>query len=415
MSEKNYMADPASDFIENLQIGGSLQPDTISGRVAKVFEQAGGQLIEVTKTLSLAVGKRHWVGKLGDTTRDELEDLARIGKNAGETVQEHAKTLDGRSQSAGTAKAVVDQNSQCVQGMSAMDQVTVVARALQNHYHEPGDKPLNELQYPGRVPGSPAEDRGESPDGPSGAQPQPSSGGAASSGGAHSEAASAPSAVAAKPQPQDDAASSQQPESQPEGKPSGEGAGSGGGSGGGSGSGDGGKGSGAGGGAPSGGSPAAGGSPYTGAGFDPTESDATHAMGASDWTPGSSGGGSGLGGGVGTLGGDHERALSAKSSPGGVMGGKPVVNVNGLAGSGAGQGAGMGGGMGGMGGAAGGQNAGKEHKTPDYLKNTDHGNELIGNSLPVVVPEVIGELNKDEQQKMLEALAKQQGGGPGGA
>ncbi|ADG97276.1 conserved hypothetical protein [Segniliparus rotundus DSM 44985] len=406
MSEKNYMADPASDFIENLQIGGSLQPDVVSAAIVKRVQAVGAKLGEITQTVSSRVGMRHWVGKLGDATRDELEELARTGKRAAEALDDHSKEVQKVVESAATAKSVVDQNSACTPGVSAMDQVKAVARGLQNHYHEPGEAEYPKLEYLGSSPDAPTEDRGESPDGPSNAQPQPSSGGGgASSGGAgHAEP------VAAKPQAQDDTAGSQ-PEAQTEGKPSGESAGAGSGSGGGADSGDGGKGSGAGagGGAPSGGSPAAGTS-SPGSGFNPSESSSTHAMSAGDSTFGSSSSGSsGLGGGgVGTLGGDHERSLSAKSGSAGLMGGKPVVNVNGLAGSGAGQGTGMGGGMGAMGAGAAGQNSGKEHKTPDYLKDTEHGNELIGGNLPVVVPEVIGELNKDEYQKMLEAQAKTQ-------
>ncbi|ADG97386.1 hypothetical protein Srot_0909 [Segniliparus rotundus DSM 44985] len=347
MSEKNYMADPASDFVENLQIGGSLQPDVISVQAAKVFQQAGGRLAEITDALRVAVAKRHWVGKLGDATRDETEGLARTSKTAGETVQEYGQSVQSVAESATTAKSVCDQNSQCTPGTSPMAQVKAVARALQNHYGEPGQKTVEDLQYPGRTPDAPTEDRGESPDSVGGAQPQPSSGG----GGSSSGGAEPAEPVAAKPQAQDDAASGQQQEAQPEGKPSGESAGAGGGSGGGAGSGDGGKGagSGAGGGAPSGGSPA-GGTPSSGAGFDPSEAGATHAMSAGDPAFGSSSGSSGLGGGgVGTLGGDHERSLSAKTGPAGYAAPKPVVNVNGLAGSGVGQGAGMGGGMGGHG------------------------------------------------------------------
>ncbi|ADG97884.1 hypothetical protein Srot_1420 [Segniliparus rotundus DSM 44985] len=414
MSEKNYMADPASDFVENLQIGGSLQPDVVSAAIVKRVQTTGAKLGEITQTLSSRVGMRHWVGKSGDVTRDELEDLARKGKTAAEVIDGHAKQVQAVAESQATAKSVCDQNSQCTPGTSPMAQVKAVARAMQNHYHEPGEPEYPKLEYLGSPPGAPTEDRGESPDGPSEAQPRPSSGsGAPSLAGGAAEHESA-----AKPQSQEDAASGQQPEAKSEGKPSGESAGAGGGSGGGAGSGDGGKGAGAGagGGAPSGGSPAAGTS-SPGSGFNPSESSSTHAMSAGDSKFGSSSSGSsGLGGGgVGTLGGDHERSLSAKTGPAGYAAPKPVVNVNGLAGSGVGQGAGMGGGMGGMGGAAGGQNSGKEHKTPDYLKDTEHGNELFGRNLPVVIPEVIGELNRDEQQKMLEALAKQQGGGPGGA
>ena len=417
MADHDYMANPDAEFFDNLNNGEGLSGEALH-QVAESWSALKGKIADRVGRLRLVLSEGNlgqvgtsedwWTGTGGDAHREELTQYSNyVEAQQGDLAkyEGHIKDLaDGTAE----AKSTTGQPMGALfgSGSNPAETTRAVARATQKLYYNPGTPVAEELHYPGQTPETTTPDDFTAPPKGSG-QSQPSTGGA-SSGGAPAGGASqhepAASPVAATPQ-QNDAASSQQPEAQAEGKPSGAGSGgSGAGSGGGSGSGDGGKGSGAGGGSPFGGTPAAG-TPSSGSGFDSSESGATHAMSAGDSTFGSSSGGSGLGGGVGTLGGDHERALSAKSGPGSIMGSKPVVNVNGLAGSGVGQGAGMGGGMGGMGAGAGGQGSGKEHKTPDYLKGEDNGQELFGGNLPVVIPEVIGELTEEEYRKMREAEA----------
>ncbi|EFV12557.1 WXG100 family type VII secretion target [Segniliparus rugosus] len=170
------------------------------------------------------------------------------------------------------------------------------------------------------------------------------------------------------------------------------------GAGGGSPSGDG-KGQGEGSGSPAGagaGAPDAGASDF--ASTDPMSSE----LAPMDAATAAGGGIGGLGGGGGGIG-DKDRKLGAAPAKAEASN-KPVVNVSGpnldgLKGQQA-----MGGAMGGMGGMGGAHGAGggdgREHKTPDYLINNDHGFDLVGHALPVVSPEVIGELDKNEVKRM---------------
>ena len=403
MSEKNYMGDPASEFADNLRIGASLQPDAITSQVADRAKAVGDGIVDIARTLSGRVASRHWIGKFRETTCDNLETRVATAQAAAARIDEHVKEVQAVAESAATAKSVCDQNSQCAPGVSSMTQVKAVARTMQNHYHEPGEPEDPTLDYPGRAASAPVYDRGETPDGPSAPSGGNSSSG--SSGGAPvSSNGTAPDLDNASA-PNLDASSDGADASGSEGKgsdsggsaPSGD-------SGGGSGSPAGGTPSAGAGGAPTGATPSA----ADGAGFDPGEGH-TSAMSA-DYAPGSSLGGAGLGGGLGGGGtlGDHERALSSKSGAVGMRPGATSVNVNtsGAAGNL---------GAGGMGGAmapgAMGKRDDKEHRTPDYLKDDAHGRALLGGALPVVTPEVMGELTESEIVKMAEE-AKDRGEQP---
>ncbi|ADG98298.1 hypothetical protein Srot_1838 [Segniliparus rotundus DSM 44985] len=373
MGDIDYSSMADNGYRQLLSFAQGVDPSAIEA-LANSWNQLSHDIPEAYqgfKTTLNSVFGSEWTGESADAARDASDRLCAGMNNNIDRVRTVCDKIKALAAHAHQVKSVADwaQEEANKKGLKAQDYQDIgkaLADALQAFYGPVGEHPLRNLPAFEKVAplvfAKPDEAMGDA----------------------------------------DDEKKAKGESSSDEGKGDGKGEGEGGGQGSGGGSG-----SGSGGGEGSGGSPSGSGSP-AGAGMSPADLGSTDPM-SSELAPmdpanarGGIGGGMG-GGGIGGMG-DKDRKLSAAPAKADASS-KPVVNVNtpgleGLKGQ-QGMAGGMGGGMGGMGGAHGaGGGDGKEHKTPDYLINNDHGFDLVGHALPVVSPEVIGELDKSEIKKL---------------
>ncbi|MGL6235450.1 MAG: WXG100 family type VII secretion target [Segniliparus sp.] len=405
MGDVDYNSMVDSGYRQLLEFAQSVDPSAIES-LANSWKQLSQDIPEAYQgfknSLNTVFGSE-WTGESADAARSASDRLCAGMNNNIERVANVSDKLQAMVDAAHAVKSLAAQaqelfNKKGVSQQECQQMAQELASALQALYGAPGQDPLGKLEPFEKVaplvfakPDDVLGDIGEGKSKGDGGAEDPSGKGDATGDG--------------KGEGKGDGKG----ESKGEGQ--GAGAGSGSGSGGGSPSGGegSGAGSGAGAGSPSGagaGSPSGLGSPDLGSTSPMSSELAPMDPATARGIGGGMGGGHGGGGGIG----DKEKKLSAAPAKADASN-KPVVNVNtpsldGLKGQ-SGMG-GMGGGMGGMGGGAhgGGGGEGKEHKTPDYLINSDHGFDLVGHALPVVSPEVIGELDKGEVKRMEAARDK---------